>query len=176
MTTLGIDPGARHTGWAVTHDGTLHDHGRYTIDTSADWKRGSTRMVEQFAHLLTEMQPDLVVVESTEMSGRGDQGRSESAVFSMAVNTQRTEELAGRLLLAAQSAGAATARVHPARGLSALGLKRGCTDGTVSKAFTLLTGRKLLAKDHHEARALGVALAGEKQWRLEQAKQGRLTA
>jgi hypothetical protein len=63
----------------------------------------------------------------------------------------------------AARAGCEVVRVLPTRGLSALGLK--CrpkpTDGTQAQAFARLTGRKCKAEDHHEARAYGVALAGQ---------------
>lgn len=165
MMLLGIDPGAVHIGWCVLRDGQFHDSGYLAL---GKWDKTRTlhTLRGHIEALLEEFAPDVVAIEETQYSARADKEASGGAAFAKGLYTQRTESVAAEIAHLAGKAGAELRRVHPATGLRALGVKRGCTDGTCAKAYTLLTGRKLLAKHHHEARALGVALAAEKQVRI----------
>jgi Holliday junction resolvasome RuvABC endonuclease subunit len=140
--------------------------GIISADGKLPWPRTRESLLPHLQRLIEEHCPELVAIERTEMSGRADDGKSPQAVFSMGLNTQRTEELAGRIMALAVRHGAETVRVHPQTGLGALGLKRGAKDGQVAQMFTALTGIKLRATEAHQARALGVALAGASRSRV----------
>lgn len=168
MTTLGVDPGSSHNGWAVFRDGKLLECGQINADGKQKWARRRPGLLAAFGRLLRQWQPDLVAIEKTQMGG-GEE-RTAAQAFSQAANTRATEELAGEIMVMATKQGAACTRVTVQGGLKALGCKHGATDRQVAEAFGLMFGRKLLVKDHHEARAAGVAMRGEAQWKLEQAK------
>lgn len=161
MVTIGFDPGTANVGWAVVEDGKHVTSGIISGSGKTKWPIQRGLFLPHLQRLIGTYRPDLVAVEGTQMSGRVDDGKSAQAVFSMGINTQRTEELAGLIIAMGARIGADSIRIHPQTGLSRLGLKRGATDGQVAKMFTAMTGIKLRATEAHQARALGVALAGE---------------
>lgn len=167
---LGIDPGTAHVGWALVDGTALVDCGSFSVTTKRPWRDRKRELVRNLKALLTEAVQvhgaRLVGIEATAVNHgayepRNGQAPSLAQLRSMASNTQQTEELAGEIAALAAGSGCEVVRVPPTRSLRALGLK--CrpkpTDGDQSRAFSVLTGRKLLARDHHEARAYGVALA-----------------
>lgn len=164
MTTLGIDPGAVHVGWALFVDGDLHDQGQVCGDGKMPWRHRKPYMIRAIEQIIREKQPNLVAIEKTQRGGGRD--RSPGQIASQADYTRDTEELAGEIGMMAVAVGAAVVRVAPLDGLRPLGLRTGASDRDVVNAFTrmfgLNRGKKLLVKDHHEARAAGVALHGEK--------------
>ena len=163
--TLGIDPGSAVVAWALVDGPRLLDCGQWRTIGKHPWPARRKHLVNLFAALVKEVTEQhgcrLVAIEATKPNL--DPKASAARVRSLMVCTQRTEELCADYGVIAARAGCEVVRVLPTRGLSALGLK--CrpkpTDGTQAKAFARLTGRKCLAKDHHEARAYGVALAGQ---------------
>jgi hypothetical protein len=106
----------------------------------------------------------------------GGAERTAAQAFSQAALTRCTEELAGCIGMMAARKGIEVVRVTVQGGLKALGCKHGATDREVVDAFLRLypNSGKMLAKDHHEARAVGIGLRGEKNWRLDQARATRL--
>jgi len=178
MRVLGIDPGSSIVGWACFDDGKLEDHGSFRGDPrfAEDWKRRRDGLMKQISHILREKQADVVAIEETQVvTARTDSRKplSAQAVSGMNVNTRRTEELAGMIGMEAQVQAnkakrqVSVVRVHPATGLARLHLRRGASDRQISERFTLIFGKKLLVKDHHEALAAGVAMAAEQRAKME---------
>ena len=167
---LGIDPGSSHNGWALLEDGKLLDRGQISGDSKIVWGRQLNLLTAAFRRVLAETQPALVAIEKTAMGGGA--ARTAAQAFSQAALTRCTEELAGCIGMMAARQGIDVVRVTVQGGLKALGCKHGATDREAVDAFMRLCpdSGKLLVKDHHEARAAGIALRGAKEWQLERAR------
>ena len=170
---LGIDPGTSYCGWCCLEGTRLIRRGVVDISGKHPWPVKRRAAEQAFAEIVRNLRPDLVAIEKTQ-AAPPKEGDTPGRVFSMAVLTQHTEELSGLLQVLATGAGAGIVRVSPAGSLAALSCKRGAKDRQVAEAFTRLFGEKCLVKDHHVARAAGVALRGEVEWRLQQAKAQRM--
>ena len=167
MTTLGIDPGTARCGWVLLDGTRLLKRGVVDIGGKQPWPVKLKAATVAFAEIMAECAPGLVAIEKTQVPPPQEDD-SVGRVFSMAQLTHRTEELSGMLQVLAVGVGAQIVRVSPAGSLSALGCKRGAKDRAVSAAFGRLFGVKCLVKDHHIARAAGVALRGQAEWQLQQ--------
>jgi hypothetical protein len=165
MTILGIDPGTRYSGWCLlSQTGALLDRGQVCAAANTPWKRVLPEIRRVFRHLLEEHAPDVVGIERTEVNqGLLGQVAADPSLIgrarAQARATQQTAELVAVLCELAGLAQARVVMVHPATGLAAIGLRRGCSDREISEAFAVRFGQKLLVKEHHIARATGVALA-----------------
>ena len=170
MRTLGIDPGAAHNGWALLSDGALLETGQVNADGKVEWKRRRQSLLPHLQRIVKELQPDLVCIEATKTGGGRE--RNAAAINSQATYTRQTEELARDIMDFCKGLGIPAMRCTEGEGKKRLGFRgnESVTDRQLSERHTLLTGRPLLVKDHHEARAYGVALHGQSAWRIEQAK------
>lgn len=165
MTTLGIDPGTRYSGWCLlSATGDLLDHGQVCAAPHTPWPRVLPEIRRVFLHLISEHEPGVVGIERTEINqgllgdvaaNPGLLGRARA----QARATQQTSELIAELAALAAAQSARVVLVHPATGLARLGLRRGCSDRQISAAFVARFGGRLLVREHHIARAAGVALA-----------------
>lgn len=173
MNTLGIDPGTATCGWCLLSGATILHYGTVDISGKQPWPIKRRAAEQAFASILAEHRPEVVAIEKTQVP-RPQENDSPARVFSMGVLTQHTEELAAALTGLAVAHGAQVVRVSPAGGLSALSCKRGAKDRDVAEAFTRLFGVKLLVRDHHVARAAGVALRGQTEARLRRVRTLRL--
>jgi hypothetical protein len=183
MTTcLGLDPGTRYLAWAIIRTDAPPETGclrgmdirSSRCPRGMPWPRVLAELVRGLDGMVHECQPDVIACEATQPNLSRD--RTDAQAASQLVNTQRTEQLIGHVRALAASCGARFALVSPQASLQPLGLSRGATDRQAAEAYTRLTGRKLLVRDHHEARAWGVAVRGEREARLQAATagQGRL--
>jgi Holliday junction resolvasome RuvABC endonuclease subunit len=173
MRILGIDPGSAYNGWALFDDNELIDRGQIVADSRLKWGLRLNMLTAQFRGLIMEKSPDIIAIEKTTMGG-GDE-RTAAQAFSQGANTRDTEELAGCIGMMAARQGIDVVRVTPQGSLSALGCRWGAKDREVRDAFLRRfpdTG-KMRVQDHHEARAAGVALRGEAQWRIEKRQSSR---
>ena len=166
MTTLGIDPGVRFVGWVLLVDGDLADQGQWSVTTrkgTGQWQHSLTEHIRLAGHLLDELCPDVVGIEAIQvqhgMLGAGGETPNMARARSQAAMTQRTSELIAMLAALAGAIGATVHLIHPATGLARLGCKRGATDRDISAAYNRRWGQELLVREHHIARAAGVALA-----------------
>ncbi len=179
MTTLAFDPGTRYIAWCVLHDGALRDCGciigpelkRRDCPRGVQWKTALANIVEQCRLKVHEFAPDLIACEHTQQNLNPKLSAKSAA--SNYTNTVRTEELVGHLRALAAVAGVPFAQVGVQASLAPLGLHKGAKDRDVAEAFTRLTGRPLLVRDHHIARAYGVAVRGEREARLQAATAGQ---
>jgi hypothetical protein len=168
--------------WAVLTDGRLTDRGCITgpiVKTKknpagVEWHRALASILGAVEMRFREAEPDLVACEKTQHA-ISRKGMSEESRMSCAVATDRTQQIIGGIAVLCERYHVPLVMVHPASSAAALGVKRGATDGEVSQRAKLLFGveGKWLASEAHIARACGVALRGEKDYRLEQAKAGK---
>lgn len=185
MPTLGIDPGPRHNAWAHLDGRRLLDRGTVSgpdIATSKHpkagvaWKRALANILEQLSLKLEEKQPSCVGIETVQHA-ISDTTRTDAQRQSQAINTQRTGEIIAGVQVLCAKRGLPCYLVHPVSSLAALGLRQGVTDRQVSERAGLLFGVKGWAVgDAHQARAAGVGLRAESDWRRDKAakKQGVL--
>ena len=183
MKTLGFDPGARFVAWAVLDGPRLLDRGCITgpiVKTKknpagVEWQRALASILGAVEMRFREVKPELVACEQTQHVA-GKRAMSDESRMAQAVATDRTQQIIGGIAVLCERYQVPLVMVHPASSAAALGVKRGATDGEVSAAAKAMFAweGKWLASDAHEARACGVALRGEKDWRLEQAKARRL--
>jgi Holliday junction resolvasome RuvABC endonuclease subunit len=182
VSTLGLDPGTRYLAWAIVRDGAPPETGclrgmdirSSRCPRGMPWPRVLAELVRGLEGMVHECQPDVIACEATQPNLSRDRTGAQAA--SQLVNTQRTEQLVGHARAIAATVGAQFVLVSPQASLQPLGLKRGATDRQTVEAFARLTGLKRLVRDHHEARAWGVAVRGEADARLAAAweRQGRL--
>jgi Holliday junction resolvasome RuvABC endonuclease subunit len=165
MTTLGIDPGSRYSGWCLlSAGGDLIDCGQVCAAPNTPWARRLPEIVRVFRHIIAETEPGIVGIERTEVNQGmlGDLAANPGLigrVRAQARATQQTSQLIAELAALAAAQSARVVLVHPATGLARLTLKRGCSDRQISAAFVARFGGRLLVREHHIARAAGVALA-----------------
>ena len=178
MRTLAMDPGTRYTGWAVLQDGEYADSGIIEADGALPWPQRLRALRAILVQLVACHAPDLVCIEHTQVheglwaAAKDDPAKLQELaprLRAQARATRQTEELCGVIMEVAAQALAVTVRPSDTDGLRALGLKRGATDRAVSEAANRLFGLRLLVKEHHEARAIGIGLAGAARLRLRKA-------
>jgi Holliday junction resolvasome RuvABC endonuclease subunit len=173
---LGIDPGSAHVGWCLlecgrpdellsaAHQLRLADQGQWFVQCKGrHWAAALKEHIRIANALLEKLRPDVVGIEKVQVNHAPIIGGESNVAQAraQAAMTQRTAELVSELCTIAAGFGAKVKLVHPATGLARLGLKRGCTDGTISKAYNRMWGQTLKASEHHIARACGVALAAK---------------
>lgn len=166
---LGIDPGTTNIGWAAFSNGHYVDSGLFIARENDGWPQRLADFKRHLAALFAEFPPDVVGIEATQVDqGLWEQAKNGKPVLArlrgQAQLTRQTEELCG--IVQGLATECPVVRPTSAAALKAIGLKRGATDRQISEAANRLFGLKLLVKEHHEAIAIGVALAAEKQAKL----------
>lgn len=175
MTILGIDPGTAHVGYAILCDAEAPVTGEISIGGPTPWpvRLRSARAI--IAQLVADVAPGVVAIEATQVhQGQWERAKTDpkelAGLRSQAELTRQTEELAGVIAELAGLVGARVVRVTPEQGRMRLGVKRGGKDRAYSEAANRMFGLKLLVREHHQARALGVGLQAQTDARIERCK------
>lgn len=163
---LGLDPGLATAGWAYRDD----------LFPGAPWRAGVWRtspadgdaaqrmalLLNCFRALATSTGAEVLAMETQYLRPDKPGGVGRSVLL--------VARVAGAMVGIARERGLGVVEITPQRAKLALAGKGNADKREMVRAANRAYGLNLLLKDEHAADALGMALAGEGEWRLQRAE------